>query len=303
MKFLIRRFLYHLSLWLGIVVFSFVLFYVIPVDPVRTRLGPYAPAAQVEALRRQLGLDRPLYLQVLRYVVQALRMDFGRSLVDGRPVAPEVGRRLRVTLALLAATGLVTLAYLTLAALLEVRHRSRWIDVLDFLWVSTPTMFSGILIALLVTRLGLGGPADPWRNPSMLLPPALVLALYPMVVLSRILRDELRRIEASPFIRTARALGLPETWVVGRYMLRNALVPLLAAVSNQAPVLFTGAFIVEVIFSVPGVGSLLLRSLLERDLPMMEGIVILNGAVVVLSHLAAEVLSGLADPRTREGHE
>ncbi len=304
MMFVIRRLLYHLSLWLGIVLLSFFLFYVIPTDPARVRLGPYAPEAQVKALRRELGLDQPLSIQAVLYVGRAMRLDFGRSFVDDRPVAREVLQRLRTTLVLLGVTGIVTLVYLGLAAFLEVRRYGRWVDAVDFLWVSTPTMFSGIAIAVVSIRWGLvGGGGGEIASLPAFLPPAFALALYPMVVVSRILRTELRRLEGSLFIRTARAIGLPEGWIVGKYMLRNALVPVLAALSNKMPILFTGAFIVEVIFSLPGVGSLLLKALLERDFPMLEGIVILNGGVVVLSHLGADILSAIVDPRLRERYE
>src|SRR2546427_4509490 len=118
-----------------------------------------------------------------------------------------------------------------------------------------------------------------------------------MAILSRIATAEARQVGNATYIRAARALGLPEFTVVSKYVLKNILVPVLAAFANQIPILFTGAFIVEAVFSIPGIGSLLVRSLLQRDFPMLEGIVILNGLVGLLVYSGVETAYPLVDPR------
>lgn len=298
--------LYYLSLQGGVILFSFILFHAIPSDPARVVLGPNAEEAQVQALRKELGLDAPLPRQFLSYLGRVTRLDFGRSYVDRRSVSQEVWRKLKVSLLLLGFGFALIGVYLVAVLGAESLLRRPVGDYLDFLWVSTPTLFSGVLVALLSIRFypftTLSGTFDQLEDYLYFLPPAFVLALYPMAILSRIVRGEIGTIKQSMYIRTARALGIPERTILSKHILKNALVPLLAALSNQLPILFTGAFIVEVIFSLPGIGSLLIKSILQRDFPMLEGIVILNALVVLLVYLAVEAVYPFVDPRIRDAH-
>jgi peptide/nickel transport system permease protein len=303
---LLSRGLYYLSLLGGVVLFSFILFHVIPSDPARVVLGPNAEEAQVTALRKELGLDAPLPLQFLLYLGKVVRLNFGHSYVDRRSVSQEVGSKLKVSLILLACSFSLSFIYLVGVIVAELLLRRPVGDYLDFLWVSTPTLFSGVLVALLSIRFypftTFSGTFDRMEDYLYFLPPAFVLALYPMAILSRIVRGEIRTIERSMYIRTARAFGIPERTILSKHILKNALVPFLAAFSNQIPILFTGAFIVEVIFSLPGIGSLLITSILQRDFPMLEGIVILNSLVILLVYLAVEAIYPFVDPRIRDAH-
>ena len=298
--YLLARGLYHLSLLAGVIFFAFLLFHAVPSDPARVALGVNASEDQVARLRAELGLDRPLPVQFAAHLGRFVRLDLGRSFVDRRAVGPEVASKLIVSLALLGMTLLLVVTYVVSIVALDIWTGGRLGAGLDFLWVSTPTMFSAVVVGLLsgrfwpFSRFSATGDVG---DLLYLLPPAFVLALYPMATLSRLAASEIRRIDATPYIRTARALGLPERTVVGKYVLRNAAVPLLAALANQLPILFTGAFVVEAVFSVPGLGSLLVRSLLQRDLPMLEGIVVVNTFVVLAVYLVVEAMYPLADPR------
>lgn len=302
----LRKALYYLSLWGGVIICSFVLFHAVPSDPARIVLGANAEEAQVEALRKELGLDAPLPVQFLHYLGKISQFDFGASYLDRRSVAEEVGTKLKVSLTLIGMSLTITLFYVALAvAATVVRANGLW-DHLDLLWVSLPTLFSGVGIALLAVDYypytSFSGTLEGFEDYFFLLPAAFVLALYPMAILSRIVRAEMARIDASLYILAARANGLSEWRIIRKQILKNVLVPFLAAFSNQIPILFTGTFIVEIIFSVPGIGSLLIHSLLERDFPMLEGIVILNGLVVVLVHWLVEAVYPLVDPRIRSQH-
>lgn len=211
-----------------------------------------------------------------------------------------------MSLVLLGFSVVITLLYVATILGLEAGTGTRIGAYIDFLWVSTPTMFSGVLIALLGVRFWpfsrFSGTLTSMGDFLYFLPPAFVLALYPMAILSRIATAEARQVGDSTYICAARGLGLPESRIIAKYVLKNTLVPVLAAFANQIPILFTGAFIVEAIFSIPGVGSLLLRSLLQRDFPMLEGIVILNGLVVLAVYLVVEALYPLVDPRIGARH-
>lgn len=302
----LRRGIYYLSLWVGVILFSFILFHAVPSDPARTALGANAEEAQVEALRKELGLDAPLRVQLLNYVGKIAQFDFGTSYIDRRPVADEVVTKLRVSLTLIGMSLSITLIYVAWSVGMAAIRANGLCDYLDLLWVSLPTLFSGICIALLAVDYypfsSFTGNFNGIEDYLYFLPAAFVLALYPMAILSRIVRAEIKKVEASLYILAARASGLSEWRIIRRHVLKNVLVPFLAAFSNQIPILFTGTFIVEIIFSVPGIGSLLIRSLLERDFPMLEGIVILNGLVVILVHLLVEATYPLIDPRIRLRH-
>lgn len=284
------------------VVATFLLFHVVPADPVRTALGPNAPEEQISSLRRDLGLDKPLLQQFSRYLRLTLSLDFGKSYVDQRPVGPEVRRKLTVTLALSAVTMGIVLVYLRAAAALA--YDTRWrplIGGVNFVLVATPVLFSAVVIALLsvwaypFTRFS--GTLSSVPDWLFLLPPAFVLALYPMGVLGRITSTQISAIESAEFVLAARARGLTEKMIMRSYVIRNCLVPLCAALGNQLPLLLTSAFIVEIVFSVPGLGSLLLKSVLSRDLPMLEGIVVVSSLLTILTGLILELLYPRIDPR------
>lgn len=304
MRGVLSRVVYHLSLLVGIILFSFVMFHAVPSDPARVILGPNASEEQVRALSVELGLHEPLAVQFFTYLKRSAQFDFGSSYVDRRGVTNEVAGKLKVTLGLLAVSlGLIVL-YVAASVAVAFWLSPKPADALDFLLASSPTFFSGIVTALLVSRLypftSFSGSLDRAEDVLALVPPALVLAFYPMASLSRIVRGAVDSVKNAAYIRTARAFGLPERTILSRYVLKNAMIPFLATLSNQIPILFTGTFIVEVIFSLPGIGSLLVKSLLQRDFPMLEGIVILSGAVVIMVHLLSEVLCRLVDPRVRE---
>ena len=298
---------YFLSLWFAVVVAAFVLFHLVPVDPIRTMLGPNASEEQVAAVRRDFGLDQPLHVQFSHYIAKAITLDFGQSFVDRRPVRSEIRTRLAVSLAIaMEAIAIIGLYLLCMATIGFSRAGSRVGGFIDFTCVSLPTLFAAIAVALMsifyypYTRFSgnLRGLAD-WLY---LVPPAFVLALYPMGILGRIMRSQIQALSQARYTRSALAMGLSQTRIKISYVLRNALIPLLAAWGNQLPLLLTSTFVVELVFSVPGLGSLLLRSVLERDLPMMEGIVIVTSLFVLSTYLLLDLIYPLADPRIRNSH-
>lgn len=303
MTYVLQRTAYYLSLCFGIILFSFILFHAVPTDPARVMLGPNAEEAQVSALRVKLGLDKPLSTQFVTYLENVARLDLGSSFIDKRSVRTEVGGKLAITLPLIVFSLIIAMVYVGVSIAVEAIGLRKSGELVDFLWVTMPTMFSGLLVALLAAYYypftSFSGAFTRMSDYLYILPPAFVLALYPMAVLSRIIRGEIRKIRQSQFILAARARGLSEWEIHRKHILKNALIPFLAALSNQIPILFTSTFIVEIIFSIPGIGSLLVRSLLQRDFPMLEGIVILNGMVVILVYMVFEMIYPLVDPRIK----
>lgn len=307
MNYFLSRFLHGFSLWLGVVAVTFALFHIVPTDPVRTMLGPNASEEQVITVRRSLGLDQSVLVQFGDYIARVASFDFGHSFVDGRPVGPEVREKLLITASLAAMAIAMVLLYLAGSVLLWSHAQWRWVlRSLEFLFVSLPTLFTGVVVALAVvayypfTRFS--GSLSTLADWLYLLPPAFVLALYPMGILGRIAAEQMRQVARLDYVRAAQARGLAEGIVLRGYIFRNSLVPVLAAFGNQLPLLLTSTFIVEIVFSVPGIGALLLKSVLERDLPMLEGIVVLTGFLTIATSLLLEVAYPLADPRMRENH-
>jgi peptide/nickel transport system permease protein len=307
MSYFLSRLAYLFSLWVGVIAATFILFHVVPTDPVRTMLGPNASEEQVSSLRHNLELDKPVATQFISYVARVAAFDFGHSYIDARPVGAEVKRKLTLS-AVLAAMAIVIVAlYLTVIVALERDggwYRLR--ETTDFLCVSLPTLFSSVVVALLAVAYypytlfsGALTTVDDWL---FLLPPAFVLALYPMGILGRIIRAQMRQISDTDYILAARARGLTGGTVLRSYILRNSLVPLLAAFGNQLPLFLTSTFIVEIVFSVPGIGALLLKSVLERDLPMLEGIVLVTSLFTIGISLLLELLYPFADPRIRKAY-
>ena len=302
----LTRFSYYLSILLGIILFSFTLFHIIPSDPARIILGANANPQQVEQLRERLGLDRPYHVQFVRYLQDIVKLDFGNSYVDNRNVFQEVLRRLRITLTLTGIAVILILIYLSTVVLsLVIPGMRRIQDLLEFFMSSLPVFFSGIIVALFTIYFypvtSFSGNLQSWSNILYLMPPALVLSFYPIAILSKILKDEMASILQSSYITAERAYGFSYIDILYRYALKNSLLPVLSAFSNILPVLLTGAFIVEIIFTIPGIGTLLIKSILERDFPMLECTVIVNGTFFVIVNLGFEYLYPAVDRRIIRG--
>ncbi|WKZ15485.1 MAG: ABC transporter permease [Candidatus Jettenia caeni] len=298
-----KKIIYYSSLLLGIILFTFILFHMIPADPARIVLGPNADEQQVEVLRKELGLDKPLSHQLINYISKAIQFNFGESYIDKRPVFYEVLEKFMVSLVLVSFSLFFMLFYVLFV--ISCPPQIYWlIELLNFLFVSTPTFFIGVVVAILTFLFypftSFSGDFQSIADYLYIIPPAFVLALYPMSTLARILKQEVVKINNSPFIICVRAQGISELKIRFKHILKNILIPFLAALSNQLPMLFTGAFIVETIFSLPGIGSLLIKSILQKDFPMLEGIVMFNGSLFILINLLFETLYPIIDPRIKK---
>lgn len=302
MRYAIGRIAYAISLIAATIFLSFVLFHLVPADPARIALGPNASQAQVAALRVQLGLDQPWPVQLAGYLRALFRGDLGRSLIDGRAVGPEVAIRLSVSTALTlmasAIAGIWVIAQASVSSNGRAPYAFAWANSL---FTAFPTMFvAAVALAWLLPHYpwdyfpGTLKSVGAW---AFLLLPASVLALYPMGILGKIMDREFARLAARPFVEAARARGLSPGQILWRHMTPNALIPLLSGWITLLPILLTGSFIIEIMFSVPGLGALLLRSVLNRDLPMLQGVAIIASALAVVLHLVVELAYPAIDPR------
>jgi peptide/nickel transport system permease protein len=272
-------------------------------DPVPLLLPPDAPIAEMERVRHDLGLDRPVPVQYGVFLGNVVRGDFGRSIHFRQPA-------MAVALSYLAATFQLGLAAFLIAVLvafpvgvLSAVRRNSLLDhvamALALVGQSAPTFFLGIVfilvIALKLDLLPTSGRGD-WRN---LVLPALTLGAFTMASIARITRSAVLEVQQADFIRTARAKGVGEGWVVVKHTLRNAALPILTITGLQFGTLLGGAVVTETVFAWPGMGRLAIQSIYDRDYPVVQSTVFIAAVLFIVINLVLDLLYGVLDPRAR----
>ncbi len=290
---------------IGVTTLVFFLLVLVPGDPVDVVLGESAQAADRDAMRTALGLDRPLLERWAMFYADLVRGDLGDSLVRHRPVAALILERLPATLLLAAAAFSLVIVIALPLGMLAARYRGRWPDVLAqgfaLFGLSIPNFWLGPLLVLLFS-VALGWtPVSGNLEPGSLILPAVTLGLSMAAITTRMVRGSLLEIESQPFLRTARCKGLSEPVVMWRHALPNALPPVITVLGLQLGGLLAGAVITEVVFAWPGIGSLLIDAIRQRDYPLVQGIVLLIAVCYVLVNRLADQLAARVDPRIREG--
>lgn len=283
-------------------------------DPVDLMLPPDASREQREDLRQRLGLDAPPLVQYATWLAHLLVGDLGRSLLTGEPVSELVLRRVGPTVLLTAAALAIAVVFGVLLGTLAGVDRNSGMDrvsmVVAVLGTSMPSFWLGLLLLLVFSvRLGwlpTGGMFSPLgprleELPAHLILPAVTLAAWSTALIARLTRSSMLEVMGEDFIRTARAKGLRFRLIVVRHALKNALIPVVTVVGLQVGNLLGGAIIVEAIFSWPGVGSLMLMGISQRDFPLVQGAVLVIALAFVLVTLVVDLLYAYLDPRIRYG--
>jgi peptide/nickel transport system permease protein len=298
----------------GIAVISFLLMRLVPGDAVDALLGQGQRDKQTaETLRRVLGLDRSLPQQFVDWSTALLHGDLGVSFRSHQPVANEILQRLPATLELAAAGLIVSLiAGLSLGVLSAIRRNS-WLDLssrlISLVGVSLPNFWLGIFLILIfgvyLHVLPSGGYVPLTQsvpdNLKFLVMPAVALGVANAAVIMRLTRSTLLEVLHTDYVRTAFAKGLREQKVVTRHALRNALIPIITVIGIQVGSILGGTVIIEQVFSWPGLGSLVVTAVLNRDYPVVQGVTMLLAAFFVLASLVVDVTYMYVDPRLRRG--
>lgn len=310
-RYALRRLLLTVPVLFGVSVVVFAVMQLTPGDPASIMLGAMATAEDVERLRRDLGLDRPLVVQYVRWAGRVLQGDLGRSIPLGREVLPEVLHRFQATLILTSGALVIAAAIGIPAGILSATRRGTWIDKVSMIvavsGVSLPVFWTGIvLIIVFSVWLGWfpsGGMASAystgWFDFRYLVLPAFTLGTVSAAALARMTRSSVLEILRQDFVRTARAKGLAERNVVGRHVLKNAVIPIVTVLGVQVGYLLGGAILTEAVFSWPGVGSMMVRAIQARDYPLVQGGVLLVATSFVLVNLAVDLVYAVFDPRIR----
>jgi ABC-type dipeptide/oligopeptide/nickel transport system permease component len=330
-RYLLRRLALTIPILLGVSLLVFLMLHSAGGDPAQSILGARADPESIAKLRQELGLDRPLLVQYVAFLSGAVRGDFGRSYRSNTPVTTEIAARFPATIELaMAAMAIAVVTGVVFGTLAAVRRHS----LLDYvsstvvlLGVSIPTFWLGLILIIIfglwMRWLPISGRVDPrlGADPSLpfltlasvlhgnwavakdalrhLILPALTLAAWPAAIVARMTRASLIESLGQDYVRTARGKGLPEQLIVVGHAARNALLPVLTVVGLEFGTLLGGAVVTETIFSWPGLGQLTVTAIGARDYQMVQGVVVLLGAVFVLLNLLVDVLYAVLDPRIR----
>lgn len=307
-QYIVRRLAQMIPVLLGVTLVVFALLQVIPGDPAVSMLGPQARPESLAALRKELGLDRPLPEQYLRYLGNLATLDLGDSLKFRVSVASLLRDRLEVSLVLIAyATVLMVALSLPLGIVSALRKDGIFDQITRVVLMVTlvmPAFWLGILFltyfSVKFQLFPVSGYGETWREHlHLLFLPALTIALSITPILVRALRASILEAMGSDYVRTARAKGLREQAIVTAHVLRNALIPALTLLGLSVGYLMGGTVIVENVFSLPGAGKLLIEAISARDYPLVQSTTLVFAAVVILVNLITDVSYTFLDPRVR----
>jgi peptide/nickel transport system permease protein len=304
-RYAIKRLLVAVPVVLGATIVVFSILVLTPGDPASLMLGHRATPERVAELRHQLGLDQPVYVQYVRWLSGAVRGDLGISVVAKRSATALILERLPFTLQL---TGAALIISVVVGIPVGVISAVKQYTIVDYLGMSAalfglsmPEFWLGLMLMLLF-GLTLGVlPISGYSGPKSLILPAVTLSLRELGTLARLMRSEMLEVIREDYVTTARAKGLRETLVMYKHALRNAVIPVVVYLFLGIPWLISGAVVIESVFAWPGMGQLLYKSILAKDFPIVQGIVLLIALLTVACNLLGDIVTAILDPRIRLG--
>jgi peptide/nickel transport system permease protein len=309
--YLVRRLFAVLPVLAVVVTVVFLLIHLIPGDPVSVMLGPDATTTQIEATRQSLGLNRPIWEQLLGFYGRVLTGDLGQSYFLDRPVSRALWERAEPTLMLMLCALVVAVAIGVPSGTIAAAHRGSWWDrglmMVSLLGVCIPGFWLSLnFIYFFAVRLGWLPAAgyvsvftDPVGAMRYMVLPAFSLGFNQSALIARISRSCMLEVLQQDYIRTARAKGLSHRVVTWVHAFRNALVPVVTVIGITTAVLIGGAVVTEIVFNIPGLGRLIISAILRRDYPVVQGVVLVTATAYVLINLGVDLLYALIDPRIR----
>ena len=303
LNYFIKRVLGVIPTLLIVAVLVFLFVHLLPGDPARLAAGPEADPATVELVRADLGLDKPMHEQFVRFFANALRGEFGNSIRTKRPVSEEIGERFWPTLNLTIASMVWAVIFGMVIGITSAVWRNKWPDRLGMTLAVSGISFPAFALGMLLmevfsVQLGwlpaIG--ADTWRHYIL---PSLTLGAAVAAVMARFTRASFVEVLQEDFVRTARAKGLKETVVVIKHGLRNAMIPVVTMMGLQFGFLLGGSIVVEVVFNWPGMGRLLVDAVEMRDYPIIQAEVLLFSLEFILINLVVDMLYTVINPTIR----
>jgi peptide/nickel transport system permease protein len=289
-------------LW-GVSLVTFILMNVVPGDPVLLMMQKRATPETVARIRREMGLDKPLPVQYFNFVRGALRFDLGRSYFTKEPVMAALARRFGVTFRLASSAYAIALALGISVGVVSALQRGRALDSLvrggAVIGISAPVFWVAIILQMIFgLRLG-WFPISGIKSPNSFVLPAFALGVRYMASIARVTRTSMLEVISQDYIRTARSKGLAERVVIIRHALKNALIPIITLAGSELGDLLAGSMLTEWVFAIPGIGRMMVDSIMMRDLPMLQGTVLYIAVIFVLSNLVVDISYAFIDPRIR----
>lgn len=302
LKFTLKRLLYLILVLIGVSFLVCLLLYMTPGDPVRMMLGESStPEAQAE-LRAELGLDDPFLVQYGRYMANIVfHQDLGTSYSTGRPVLESILEVFPNTVTLATASIVIAIVLGTFLGIISAVKQNSLLDnavmVLALIGTSAPIFWIGILMILLFSVQLNWLPPSGFGSFKQLIMPAVALGMQSTAVVARMTRSSMLEVIRQDYVKTARAKGQKEFVVIMRHVFRNALIPVITVVGLQFGTLLGGAMLTEIVFSIPGVGRLMIEAIKQRDFPIVQGSVLFVAACFSLVNLAVDLLYAIVDPK------
>lgn len=303
LNYVLKRLLGLIPTLLIVAVLVFLFVHLLPGDPARLIAGPEADAQVIALVRQQLGLDQPLHVQFWRYITDVLQGDFGTSMVSRRPVSEEIASRFLPTLWLTITSMIWAVLFGMAIGIAAAVWRNRWPDRLGMTLAVTGISFPAFALGMLLMQIfsvDLGWlptvGADSWQHYIL---PSLTLGAAVASVMARFTRSSFVDVLSEDYMRTARAKGVSETWVVLKHGLRNAMSPVVTMMGLQFGFLLGGSIVVEKVFNWPGLGRLLVDSVDMRDYPVIQAEVLLFSLEFILINLVVDVLYAAINPAIR----
>ena len=313
-QYVIRKVLIMIPSLLGISVVLFALLALAPGDPFdELATNPAVPPEVRAALRAKFGLDDPIWMRYWHWLIALLQGDWGFSFVSRMDVSTLIMQRLPVTLIVIGASQILAIAIaIPVGVLAATRPYSLFDQIANtfaFIGFSLPTFFTGLVLILVFSiqldwlpfvyraDISATGWAFYWEHIKQSIMPVTVLGLFQGAALVRFVRSSVLDVIRLDYVTTARSKGIGERKVITRHVVRTALIPVVTLVALQMPIVFSGAIVTEQIFRVPGIGSLLISSMLANDTPVVMGVTFVSACLVVIFNLIADILYGWLDPR------
>ena len=303
LQYVIKRLLSTIPVLIGISLLLFFMLRMLPGDPAQVLAGQMASQEDIELIRHQLGLDRPIHVQYAFFLGRLARFDLGRSARTQNPVTEEIWARLPNTM--LLAVVAITLACLfgIPAGIISAVRPYTWLDYVvtstAIFGISMPVFWLGLMLvvvfSIILQWLPAGGTGT-WRHVIL---PSFTLAAFVVAFIARMTRSSMIEVLSQDYTTTARSKGLKEQVVVIKHALKNALIPIITVIGLQFGMLLGGALLTETVFAWPGLGRLIVDSILARDYPVIQGAILVFGLLYILVNLMVDLLYAYVDPRIR----
>lgn len=309
-SYVLRRIVALLPVLLGVTILTFSIMYLSPGDPAKIILGSKATEQAIAELRTQLGLDLPIYEQYFRWIGNVLVGDWGRSIQMKMEVLPLIFDRFGATMILTIVSATLATLFGVLVGVLSAARRYSFIDrflmILVLIGFCVPVFWLGIILqiglGLELKWLPISGMHSPGQKDFLdMLPylvlPSISLAVGSGAIIARMTRSSMLEVLELDYIRTARAKGIKENKVIFKHALKNAFIPVMTVIGMQVGFLLAGAVLVEMVFSWPGIGTLMVKGIQARDFPLVQGIILFVATAYVLVNLVVDILYAVIDPR------